>query len=93
MVARKLKEVDQVLDSTTTRDDLAQFLDATWNVRKLNDLVGDIRDALMGYQVYILPNRSLLSYLTMPQISLQQDIYDKSCRTLVSLVSSLLNAV
>jgi hypothetical protein len=46
-----LKEVDQALDSITTHKDLVQFLNVTENAQKLNDLVEDIRDAFMGYQV------------------------------------------
>jgi hypothetical protein len=46
-----LKEVGQALDSIITREDLVQFLNSTESEQKLNDLVEDIRDALMGYQV------------------------------------------
>ena len=52
MIARKLKAAGQALDSIITRKDLAQFLNSTESGQKLNDLVEDIRDALMGYQVY-----------------------------------------
>ena len=48
---RKLKEVGRALDSITTQKDLAQFLSDAENAQKLNDLVEDIRDALIGYQV------------------------------------------
>ena len=51
MIARKLKEVNRALDSITPRKDLTQFLNDTENARKLDDLVGDIHDALMSYQV------------------------------------------
>ena len=51
MIARKLKEVDQALNSITAREDLARFLDDTENAQKLNDLVGDLRDVLTDYQV------------------------------------------
>jgi hypothetical protein len=52
-VSRKLKEASKALESITVRKDLAQFLDIVNNAQKLNGLVEDIRDALMGYQVCI----------------------------------------
>ena len=39
----------------TTQKDIAQFLNNTENAQKLNDLVDDIREAVMDYQVRI-PN-------------------------------------
>ena len=50
-ITRRLKKIDQDLDSITTQKDLARFLNHTENAQKLNGLVEDIRDALMGYQV------------------------------------------
>ena len=35
----------------TTQGDIAQFLSNTENAQKLNDLVDDIREAVMDYQV------------------------------------------
>jgi hypothetical protein len=54
VIARKLKDVNQTLDSITTQNDLVQFLDNTKNAQQLDGLVGDIHDALMGYQVCAL---------------------------------------
>jgi hypothetical protein len=51
VIARKLKVVGQALDSITTQKDLVQFLNNTENAQKLNNLVEDIHDTLMGYQV------------------------------------------
>jgi hypothetical protein len=51
VITRKLKVIDQALDSITTQNDLAQFLTNTENAQKLDGLVVDIHDALMGYQV------------------------------------------
>jgi hypothetical protein len=51
VIARKLKDVNQTLDSITTQNDLVQFLNNTENAQILDGLVGDIYDALMGYQV------------------------------------------
>jgi hypothetical protein len=48
-----LKGAGQALDSISTQKDLAQFLSSTENGQKLNDLVEDIHDALMGYQVCV----------------------------------------
>ena len=49
--ARKLKDLDLALNSTTTRKDLPGFLNNPENAQKLNGLVEDIRYALMDYQV------------------------------------------
>ena len=43
--------VGQAMDSITTQKDLTHFLMESENALKLNDLVEDIRDALMDYQV------------------------------------------
>ena len=51
MITRKLKEVNQALDSITTQNDLAQFLSNSKNAQELNGLVEDIHDAFIGYQV------------------------------------------
>ena len=48
---RKLKEVGLALHSITTQKDLAHFLSSSENAQELNSLVGDVRDALMEYQV------------------------------------------
>jgi hypothetical protein len=53
VVAKELKKVGETLDSIITRKDLMQFLNNVENAGKLNGLVEDIRDALMGYQVCI----------------------------------------
>jgi len=50
-ITRKLQEVLQALDPMATQKDLTCFLNDPENARKLNWLVEDIRDALMGYQV------------------------------------------
>jgi hypothetical protein len=50
-IARKLEDVRQALDPMTTQKDIAQFLNNTENAQKLNDLVDDIREAVMDYQV------------------------------------------
>ena len=39
------------MDSMMTQEDLARFLKDPKNSQKLDDLVEDIRDALMDYQV------------------------------------------
>jgi hypothetical protein len=60
-IPRKLKEISQALDSVTTRNDLAQFLNDADNGQKLNDLVEDLRDALMSYQVCIPRTHGLIA--------------------------------
>jgi len=50
-IVRKLEEIGQAMGSVATRNDLALFFGIPENARKLNDLVEDIRDALMEYQV------------------------------------------
>ena len=50
-VARKLKEVDQVMGSMTSQNNLVDFLDDPENAQRVNSLVEDIHYALMDYQV------------------------------------------
>jgi len=50
-VSRKLEEIGQSMHSITTQKDFADFLKTPENAQKLNDLVEDIRYALMDYQV------------------------------------------
>jgi len=52
-IARKLENVRRVLDSMTTQKNIAQFLNNAENAQKLNDLVDDVREAVMDYQVRI----------------------------------------
>ena len=46
-----MEDVRQVLDQMTTQKDIVQFLSNADNAQKLNDLVDDIREAVMDYQV------------------------------------------
>ena len=50
-INRKLEDVCQALDLMTTQGDVAKFLENAGNAQKLNDLVDDIREAVMDYQV------------------------------------------
>jgi len=59
-VARKLEDVRQVLDLMTTQKDIAQFWSNTENAQKLNDLVDDIREAVMDYQVITPKGRAFI---------------------------------
>jgi len=45
----------------TTQKDIAQFLNNTENAQKLNDLVDDIREAVMDYQVRIVRASALIT--------------------------------
>jgi len=49
--SRKLKEIEETMDSMTTQEDLAYFLNGPENAQRLNGLIEDIRYALMDYQV------------------------------------------
>ena len=51
MITRKLEGVRKTLDRMRAQKNLAQFLSNTENAQKLNDLVDDIREAVMDYQV------------------------------------------
>jgi len=53
-ITRRLEDVRQALEPMTTQKDIAQFLNNTENAQKLNDLVDDIREAVMDYQVRII---------------------------------------
>jgi len=50
-ISRKLEDVRQNLDPMTTQKNIAQFLSNTENSQKLNDLVDDIHEAVIDYQV------------------------------------------
>jgi hypothetical protein len=50
-ILRKLEDVSKALDQMTTQKDVAQFLSNTENAQKLNELVDDIREAMVAYQV------------------------------------------
>ena len=49
--ARKLKEASRVIDSMTAQEDLANFFNDPESAQKLNDVVEDIRYALVDYRV------------------------------------------
>jgi hypothetical protein len=93
VITRKLKVVGRALDSITTQNNLAQFLNDTENAQKLNSLVGDIRSAMVGYQVCIHEPLALSLHLTISQTSLQQEICDKSCQMIVSPAPILFNNI
>jgi len=61
-VVRKLEDVRQALDVIGTQKDLSQFLDNAENARKLNDLMDDIREAMMDYQVRTSKSLALVSF-------------------------------
>ena len=50
-IARKLERVRQALDMIAAQKDIVGFLGNADNAQKLNDLVDDIREAVMDYQV------------------------------------------
>ena len=50
-IVRKLEGVRQALGQVSAQKDIAQFLNNADNAQKLNDLVEDIREAVMDYQV------------------------------------------
>ena len=85
--SRKLKEIEQSMDSITTQEDLTLFLNDPENAQRLNGLVEDIRYALMEYQVCAPKIASPYHILYSPQTSVQQEICDKNCQLIVSLTS------
>jgi len=46
-----LDDVGKALDPMTSQKDIVQFLNNAENARKLNDLVDDIHEAVIEYQV------------------------------------------
>ena len=50
-IGRKLEAIGQSMESVTTQEDLVDFLNNPENAQRVNGLVEDVRDALMGYQV------------------------------------------
>jgi len=67
-ITRRLEDVRQALEPTITQKDIAQFLNNTENAQKLNDLVDDIREAVMDYQVRILREPALIASNTCPRV-------------------------
>jgi len=63
-----LEDVCEALNPMTTQKDIAQFLNNAENAQKLNDLVDDIHEAVIEYQV-CTPN--FLFILTAPNIRLR----------------------
>jgi len=50
-IARKLEDVHKALDPVATQRDIVQFLKNTENAQGFSDLVDDISEAMMEYQV------------------------------------------
>jgi len=50
-IVRKLKDIGQAMGSMAIQNNLADFLNNPENVQRVDDLVEDIRYALMDYQV------------------------------------------
>ena len=50
-ISRKLEDIHQSLTIPAEEGQALEFLVNTENVRKINDLVEDIREALLEYQV------------------------------------------
>ena len=81
---RKLDDVLQDLIPLAEEGKITRFLNSAEDVDKLGGLVEDIRDAMMDYQV--CPQKFHTDCVShLHQTSLQQDIYNKSCRLIVRL--------
>jgi len=65
-ITRKLEGVRQALDPMTTQNDIVQFLSNAENAQKLNDLVDDIREVVMDYQVRPFDRPLTLSLSNIP---------------------------
>jgi len=65
---RKLEEIGQAMDPITTKKDLALFLKKPENAHKLNNLVQDIRYALMDYQVCTHERLALIVTDVLPRL-------------------------
>ena len=50
-ITRRLEHARQALDPMMAQRDIARFLSNAENAQNLNDLVDDIREAVMDYQV------------------------------------------
>ena len=62
------------------------FFNNLKNADEFSGLVGDIRNAVMDYQVCSQGEPIMLMPDTHPQTSLQEDIYEKGCQLIVSLI-------
>lgn len=67
-VVRKLRDIRQAMAPMMTRGDPAYFLNSPEDAWKLNDLVEDIRDALMDYQVCTLKGLALVVSNICPRL-------------------------
>ena len=56
-----MEDVRRILDPMATQKDIVRFLNNAENAQKLNDLVDDIREAVMDYQVRISKPSALIS--------------------------------
>ena len=64
---------------------IAGFLNNADSAQKLNDLVDDIREAVMDYQVRTSRGLALITSNVRPsQTSLQRDIYENTHQIIVS---------
>ena len=63
-VARKLEYICQALALPVGQEDVVRFLATAENIQRINCLVEDVHEALMGYQV-CMPNCSVstMSYI------------------------------
>ena len=66
MIGRKLQNTLQGLELLTKQESVEGFLKNTKNADKLRDLVGEIGDAVMDYQVCIRVNQSCSCLTPIP---------------------------
>ena len=59
-IVKKLEDVRQTLDVIAAQTNVSQFLDNAENAQKLNDLMDDICEAMMDYQVRISKELALV---------------------------------
>ena len=86
-ISRKLGKIHQELVLLAGHGKAVEFLANAETAQKISDLVDDIREVMMDYQVRVLTHPFFLPFLTNTQTSLQQDIYDTTCRLIVGLTT------
>ena len=64
---RKLEDICQNLSLPTEQGKVVEFLTNPENAQRINDLVEDIHEVLMGYQVCIL------SHMFLPPLTIMLD--------------------
>ena len=79
-ISRKLEDIHQGLTLPPEQEKITEFLTNTGNAQRINDLVEDIREALMGYQVCL----TIYLFCPIPNVCTRPHCNKISMRRVVS---------